>query len=124
MTTTLSYFFITIQNKSIILPVFFLSLSHSIITTFTLAQISEIIPSEKAGLGFGFIEILDAIANLVGNILFGLIGKYTGDYEDGIICICVGSFLGFLLLFIFLIFSPQFRNWISSFHPDNYQMIN
>jgi MFS-type transporter involved in bile tolerance (Atg22 family) len=77
-----------------------LAVSHAVITTFTLAGISRLIPWESAGKAFGMVEILDAILNFVSNLLFGWAFVQTGSYEVSAKFLMVISYMGSIIMVI------------------------
>jgi nitrate/nitrite transporter NarK len=88
------------------IPICLLSLSHSILTAFTLAEISRIISWHQAGIAFGFIEILDAIAGFVINLFFGWISETTKSYSFGLYVIFLSSLVGNIFLLYFTFYPP------------------
>lgn len=75
-----------------------LALSQTTLTTLTLANVSKTVLLQLLGLAFGIIEVMDAIANLLCNALFGAIYVWTGGYAYGVMGIMILSYLSCALL--------------------------
>jgi MFS-type transporter involved in bile tolerance (Atg22 family) len=101
LSTSVAYFLISLQSLNPTFPILLLSFSYSIYTAFTLAEISRIISWQQAGTAFGIVEIIDAIASFLGNILFGMIATWTEGYTVGSYGIMVASIAGNIVLLIY-----------------------
>jgi UMF1 family MFS transporter len=59
---------------------------------------SRLIPKDKAAEFFGFYNMLGKFAAIVGPVLMGTVGRFTGDPRAGIQSIAILFILGALLL--------------------------
>lgn len=80
-----------------------LALSHSIVSTFTLSEISRTIHFSTIGIAFGLVEILDAFGSLVGNYLFGYLSFIDNSYVIASLGLIITSLCGGLFLGVFIV---------------------
>lgn len=81
-----------------------LATSQTILTTLTLANVSKTVVVDLLGTAFGLIEIMDAMASLLGNALFGMVYVWTGNYDFGMMMILWISY-GSCVLLLYLAYT-------------------
>jgi hypothetical protein len=80
-----------------------LSLAQATMPTVLLANISLCLTGGCTGIAFGIVEVLDSVANLLGNSLFGYLYEATGSYSAGLSVLCAFSILGLTMLVYILL---------------------
>jgi len=98
--TTVAYALFLFSSVVPVLPILLISVAQSLIPTITLAMVPLCIPSVVFGIGFGIVEFVDHLGNLVGNFGFGYLYQATSSYKLGMILLFLLSILGLLLLSI------------------------
>ena len=86
-----------------VLPICLIAFAQAIIPTVLLSALPLFMPSRLFGLGFGVVEVADAIVNIIGNLGFGELYESTGGYDAGLACLFISS-VGGVLLFALMIF--------------------
>lgn len=98
-----------------------IALSQSVLFTILLAMIASQTPLKAIGWAYGLIEVLNAVANILGNIIFGMLCDVRPDCSFGFNFICIVAWVGCAML---LYLSWHYCTMISSLHRASYQRIH
>ena len=92
-----------------------ISVSQALIPCLTLAEVSRCCPNSSVGVAFGIIEVLDSVANLLGNIAFGFMYNATGSYTAGMLGLFIISIIGFVILLYLAVLEWRRREQLDEF---------
>ncbi len=98
-----AYLLLLFADVSPVVPITLLSVAQATMPTVLLANISICVTSGCTGIAFGIVEVLDSVANLLGNSLFGYLYEATGSYSAGLAVLCAFSLLGLAMLLYILL---------------------
>lgn len=92
--TTIAYTVLVFTSANPYLKMALISIPQGLIPVLTLAEISSLLPPHLVGVAFGFVEVLDSVVNVLGNVMFGWLYNLTGSYHAGMLSLMVLSVLG------------------------------
>jgi MFS-type transporter involved in bile tolerance (Atg22 family) len=98
LVTVVAYTVLMYTDAHPYIKVTLISIPHGFVPVLTLAEISTILPVGSVGIAFGLIEVFDSIVNVSGNVVFGWLYNWTGDYHAGLVVLLVLAWGGLAAL--------------------------
>jgi MFS family permease len=92
-----------------VLPICLIAVAQSVIPTILLSVLPLFMPCRLFSLGFGVVEVVDALVMITGNMAFGELYEATGSYWTGLACLFAMTVVGIVLFAVLIILAYRWE---------------